>query len=485
MNMTSISLLQVFRNQKLTLISLLSILSAISFNITVGMRESVILSLSNGASFVPFVKTYLTLPCTFVVGVVYLFIQKRLGTLLTYSTINWVFLSYFVVFSLIIAPNYPSWTPDQSAIAYYKSVYPNFRYFISLIEHWPSALFHVCAEIWSIYIFIILFWQVANEALAPGESKEFYPIVAFLISLGTTLSAIPIQQLGKSIMPKVVFLSIIVPLGISMNLLVTYIHYKWGLESSQKTSAITSLSFLEKIKKLFDRSLSQEVLALSLCLFSFNFIVSLFESCFWTRVSNFHSSQNDIIKFFSTYTLLKGLISMGAGILNIYFLRRLGWFFVLKITPVICIIAINVFLLFHFPQTLFSLPETLSFLPGSININFLLTWFFALGLVLSYASKFSFFDPAKEILISTLPSEERRFSKVLADGISGRAGKISGGIIQSILLSFTAADTILEIIPLLFIFACASSILFSASINKLRSSSQAIAPGPQLDQAAL
>ena len=463
------SILQVFRNHKFACISLLSILSAVSFNITVGMRESVILSLSNGASFVPFVKTYLTLPCTFLVGAAYLLIQKRLGTVLTYSSINWIFLSYFIIFSLVIAPNYSSWTPDQSAIAHYKSMYPNFRYFISLIEHWPSALFHVCAEIWSIYIFIILFWQVANEALAPGESSEFFPIVTFLISLGTTLSAYPIQHLGSSSMPKVVFLSIIIPLGMLMNALVVYIHCQWGLESSEKISTKKEpLSFFEKTKKLFDRSLSQEVLSLSLCMFSFNFIVSLFEICFWTRVSTFHTSQNDIIKFFGTYTLLKGLVSMFSGILNIYLLRRLGWFFVLKITPVICIFTINIFLLFHFPQKLFILPKTVSFLPNTISINFLLTWFFAIGLVLSYASKFSFFDPAKEILISTLPSEERRFSKVLADGISGRAGKISGGIVQSTLLALTAADNILDITPLLLIFACASSILFSVSINKLR-----------------
>ena len=102
----------------------------------------------------------------------------------------------------------------------------------------------------------------------------------------------------------------------------------------------------------------------------------------------------------------------------------------------------------------------------------MLTWFFAVALALSYASKFSFFDPAKEILISTLPSEERRFSKVFADGLSGRAGKISGGVIQSILLSITAVDSLLDISPLVLLFACISSLIFANAIRQLHASSE-------------
>ena len=163
---------------------------------------------------------------------------------------------------------------------------------------------------------------------------------------------------------------------------------------------------------------------------------------------------------------------MIAGLINIYLIDRLGWFFVIRITPVVCVVAINTILFFYFPQSLIVLPSTVNFFHFSINIHDFVTWFFAMGLVCSYASKFSFFDPAKEIFIATLPSNERRITKVFADGVSGRSGKICGGIVQSIMLSLTAAPSILDIAPLVFLFSCASSLLFIVSINKLRPSSQ-------------
>ena len=145
----------LFSNKKNVVITLLSLLSVVSFHLAVSMRESVLLSIAHGASFIPFIKTYITLPSTFLIGAFYLLLQKRVGTVKTYTAINLGLLSYFVLFSVILLPCYEYVTPSADTIVYYKTNFPSFRFFISLIEHWPCALFHVIAEIWSIYIFII------------------------------------------------------------------------------------------------------------------------------------------------------------------------------------------------------------------------------------------------------------------------------------------------------------------------------------------
>ena len=98
----------------------------------------------------------------------------------------------------------------------------------------------------------------------------------------------------------------------------------------------------------------------------------------------------------------------------------------------------------------------------------LITWVFALGLLGSYACKFAFFDPAKEIMIKEMSSEDRRVAKVFADGFSGRAGKITGGVLQSLLLSFTAAQSILEIAPLIFVVSIVASFIYMLAIYRLR-----------------
>ena len=451
-------------------LSLLSLFSILSFHIVVGMREAVILSIENGASFVPFVKTYITLPCTFLVGTLYLMIQRRVGTVFTYAIVNFGLSSYFVLYALVFLPYYSFWTPDVDYVHHLQQAYPHFRHVINLLAHWPSAIFHVIAEIWSIYIFIILFWQVANEATTNDETKRFYPAIVLLISLGTALSAYPIHYMAQSSAPVLTLLSLIIPLSVMLSTTVYYIDSQWGLELSRKDSVDRSkkLSLMEKLGQFFEHGISREVLSISVCIFSFNLIVSLFESCFWTRVSQFSSSQNDILTFFSQYTFLKGCVSLAAGLVNIYLIDRMGWFFVIKITPIVCVAAVNSILFYYFPQTLLSLPSTFTLFHLSLDTAPFITWFFAIGLVCSYASKFSFFDPAKEIFIATLPSEERRITKVFADGVSGRSGKIFGGVMQSVMLSVTAANSILDIAPIVFVLSSIASIVFIGAVNRLR-----------------
>ena len=477
----------LFSNKKNVVVTILSFLSVVSFHLAVSMRESVLLSIAHGASFIPFIKTYITLPSTFLIGAFYLILQKRVGTVKTYTIINLGLLCYFVLFSIILLPYYEYVTPSVQTIAYYKTNFHNFRFFICIIEHWPCALFHVVAEIWSIYIFIILFWQVANETFSHKEAATYYPIIATLIGIGTTVAAYPIAQLGKTENPSIAFLCILIPLSLSMNSVVYFIHRTWGLEEKQsaqiKRKESEKPTLFQAVLKILDNNLSPQVLSLSVCLFSFNFLICLFETCFWARVSVLYSTQNELLSFYSSFTFLKGCFSLVAGILNIYLLRRIGWKAVLSITPIICVFAIHLFLLFSFPQSIFKISESYSLFENISGIPIILTWFFAVCLSLSYASKFSFFDPTKEIIISSLDSEERRFSKVFADGISGRAGKIIGSVVQSMLLSLSTVDSILDLSHILFFFAFLTSIVFISGIRRLQSGSQINIPNQTMKTA--
>ena len=441
-----------------------------SFHTVVGMRDAVVYSIENGASFVPFVRTYITLPFTFAVGAFYLALQRRLGTVTTYSVINWGLVCYFLIYTLFLIPNHASLTLSAEQLQHLQVSYPHFQHVINLVANWPSALFHVTAEVWTVYIFIILFWQVANEATTKEEAQLFYPVIIFLMSFGTTFASYPLSYIATSNNPGMALLSVVVPLSILLSMLVFYIDKRWGLEQCKSPSEIKKpqLSIKERLLGIFERRISSRVLFVSVCVMSFNLIMSLFDSCFWTRISQFTSSQNEVLAFYSQYTFLKGCTSLLAGMINIYLIDKLGWYFVIRITPVVCGISIHAMLFSYFPGNTVQLPDTVMFLNYSIGVPVLITWLFALGLLCSYACKFAFFDPAKEILIKSMPSEDRRVTKVFADGFSGRAGKITGGVIQSILLSLTAAQSILEIAPIIFVVSAFALLIYCFSIYRLR-----------------
>lgn len=459
-------------DKKFCTLTLLAFLSILSFHTVVGMRDAIVYSIDNGASIVPFVRTYITLPTTFLIGALYLLLQKRLGTALTYSLVNWGLGSYFVIYTLILTPYYSDWTISAEYAQLLRSNYPHFQHIINLVAHWPSALFHVCAEVWSVYIFIILYWQVANEATTKEEAARYYPIIIFLMSFGTTMAAYPIHYMSKATNPGLALLSIIVPISLTLSSIVFYINRKWALD--QKTVPLDhapkeeSVSLMSRIRKALSQGISERVLYVSLSVMIFNLMMSLFDSCFWTRVSESASGQNEVLAFYSQYTFYKGCASLVAGMVNIYLINRMGWYFVLRITPIVSGLAINTMLFSYFPNNPIQLPETLTLMNSTYQMTHLITWVFALGLLVSYACKFAFFDPAKEIMIKEMSSEDRRVAKVFADGFSGRAGKITGGVLQSLLLSFTAAQSVLEIAPLIFVVSIVASFIYMLAIYRLR-----------------
>ena len=457
-------------DKKFLTLTALAFLSILSFHTVVGMRDAIVYSIENGASIVPFVRTYITLPTTFAVGAVYLMLQKRLGTALTYATINWGIGSYFVVYTLILIPNYAHWTLASDHVQQLQATYPHFQHVINLVAHWPSALFHVCAEVWSVYIFIILYWQVANEATTKDEADRYYPVIVFLMSFGTAMAAYPIGYMAKASNPGAALLMIILPIALLLSSMVFYINRQWPLDAKVDASAAQqpSESLLCKIRTAWAEGISERVLYVSLSVMIFNLMMSLFDSCFWTRVSQFASGQNEVLAFYSQYTFFKGCTSLIAGMFNIYLINRFGWYFVLRITPIVSGLAINTMLFSYFPNNPLQLPTSLTILNHTYPVSHIVTWIFAFGLLSSYACKFAFFDPAKEILIKGMPSEERRVTKVFADGFSGRAGKITGGVLQSILLSITAAESVLEIAPLIFVVSACASFIYAVSIYRLR-----------------
>lgn len=459
-------------DKKFVVLTILAFLSIMSFHTVVGMRDAIVYSIENGASIVPFVRTYITLPTTFLIGALYLSLQKRFGTALTYSIINWGLGSYFVIYTMILIPNYTDWTLSVEYAATLKTAYPHFQHIINLIAHWPSAMFHVCAEVWSVYIFIILYWQVANEATTKDEAERYYPVIIFLMSLGTTMAAYPISYMSKATSPGMALLSIIAPVSLLLSSLVFYVNRTWALDqqaaNTQSTKKQEHVPLISRLRKAVSEGISERVLYVSLSVMIFNLMMSLFDSCFWTRVSQYASGQNEVLAFYSQYTFFKGCTSLIAGMVNIYLINRLGWYFVLRITPIVSGLAINAMLFSYFPNNPIQLPETVHLFGHAYQTSYLVTCFFAFGLLTSYACKFAFFDPAKEIMIKEMPSEERRVTKVFADGFSGRAGKITGGVLQSLLLSITAAQSVLDIAPLIFVVSAVASFLYMLSIYRLR-----------------
>jgi len=103
---------------------------------------------------------------------------------------------------------------------------------------------------------------------------------------------------------------------------------------------------------------------------------------------------------------------------------------------------------------------------GGINPLVFAVYFGMWGVILSKSSKYSFFDPSKEMAFIPLDHDLKVTGKAAADGVGGRLGKSGGGLIQQFLLVVTAGNQ-MSIAPYLGFIILIISFIWLVSVVRL------------------
>ena len=100
-------------------------------------------------------------------------------------------------------------------------------------------------------------------------------------------------------------------------------------------------------------------------------------------------------------------------------------------------------------------------------------WFGAYSVLLTKGSKYSFFDPTKEMAFIPLDPDLKVNGKAAVDGVGGRLGKSAGGLVTSTLLvlfsTTEAAATALDIAFILFVLVAILTVCWFFSVIRLSS----------------
>lgn len=452
----------------------------ISFNYTIlrDTKDTLVVT-SSGAETIPFLKFWGVVPA----AVVFMLVYSKLSNLLSkenlfYATIA-PFLIFFGLFAVFIYPN-REWLHPNASADWLQSVLPaGFKGLVSVYRDWTLSLFYILSELWGSVVLSLLFWGFANDITRVGEAKRFYslfglganfalifsgPAIVWVSNQHESLPAATAWQISLNYLMGMVTVAGLAVVGIywwvNRNVLTDPRFYD-PTEEKKAKKAKTKLSLGESFKYLLS---SKYILCIATLVIAYGISINLVEVTWKNQLKLQYPNANQYSAFMGYFSTVTGFVT----ILMMLFvggnlIRRKGWGFAAMITPVVLLItgvAFFAFVLFRdymmgYLAALGTSPLMLAVLFGAAQN------------IMSKSSKYSLFDPTKEMAYIPLDQEAKVKGKAAIDVVGARLGKSGGSFIQQgLLVALGSISAITPYVAIILFFIIGAWLVAVRSLNR-------------------
>jgi AAA family ATP:ADP antiporter len=420
----------------------------ISFNYTIlrDTKDTLVVTAS-GAETIPFLKVWGVVPA----AVLFMLIYAKLSNILTkerlfYTTIT-PFMIFFGLFAFVLYPNRDLLHPNASA-DYLQSILPvGLNGLISCYRNWTYSLFYILSELWGSVVLSLLFWGFANDITRVTEAKRFYSLFGLGANLALLFSGpaivyvsdirkhlpenVDAWQISLNYLMGMVVVAALAVIGIywwiNRNVLTDARFYdpteeKKAKKSKPKMSIMESFSYLAK---------SKYILCLSILVIAYGISINLVEVTWKSQLKLQYPNANDYSTFMGKFSFITGAVTIfmmlfvGGNVI-----RRKGWGFAAMITPLVLLLTGAGFFGFVlFRENLAGFISAVGTTPLMLAVIF-----GAAQNIMSKSSKYSLFDPTKEMAYIPLDQESKVKGKAAIDVVGARLGKSGGSFVQQGLL---------------------------------------------------
>lgn len=433
------------------------------FNYTVlrNTKDALVVT-SVGPEVIPFLKGVVIMPCAILFVGVYATLSNTIRKeSLFYGGIS-AFLIFFLVFALFLYPYRHILEPSAETILHLKSKFPHFQHLFSIIEVWTLSLFYIFSELWGTIILGLLFWQFANQITKTSEAKRFYSMFGFLGHLALVLAGLSIKKFcaiqreaGGDAGSCSVYLNALV-ISVVLCGIMIMILYAWmnknvltdpryydetqskALSNAQKPKYTLLESFKHVVTSKYIGLIAVLVLGYG--------IANNLAGLLWKRQLKLqYPSAIEYGEFMGNFSIVTGFVT----VILIFFFKgiipKFGWFRGAIITPLVLATTCTAFF------TFIVFGDVLSPFLNPLNLTplMLVVIIGSTQQVLSKCSKYSMFDPSKEMAYIPLDENLKIKGKAAVDVIGHSLGKASGGYISGGLLILTAASDLMIVAPYL------------------------------------
>lgn len=428
------------------LVPMLLLFFLILFNYTI-LRDTkdtlIVTAQGSGAEAIPFLKVYGVLP----MAVLFMIIYSKLSNVLSkpklfYSTIT-PFIVFFALFALVLYPARDYLHPHALCDKLQATLPGGFSGLIAIFRNWSYSLFYVMSELWGSVALSLLFWGFANDTTKVSESKRFYSLFGMGANFSLILSGFAIvaaSNIRSKVAPGVD------PWQVSLNYLMSYVVvsgilicgiYWWINKYVLTDSRFYDQSERKKMKKEKPKmtlgesfkflAKSKYIGCIAILVIAYGISINLIEVTWKSQLKLQYPHPNDYSTFMGRFSQMTGVITIfmmlfvGGNVL-----RRFGWRTGALFTPIVLMVtgaAFFSFILFRdslggFISMLGTTPLMLAVLFGTAQN------------IMSKSSKYSLFDPTKEMAYIPLDQESKVKGKAAIDVVGARLGKAGGSFMQ-------------------------------------------------------
>lgn len=454
----------------------------ILFNYTI-LRDTkdslVITAPGSAAEALSFLKLYGTTP----MAVLFMVIYAKLANVLSREGLFYAalvpFLVFFAAFALFIYPNRELLHMTEETIKAYQVEYLRIQWLIPVIGNWSFSLFYIFSELWGSVVISLLFWQFANEITKVTEAKRFYGMFGLIGNFGLILSGTTVyyfSQINQGVPEGIRW-------GITLNYLMSFVVlsgciiifiYAWMNKTvltdkkyydpqhgqTGKKKEKLKLSMTESFRYLVS---SPYLGMIAVIVLAYGVSINLVEVVWKGQVKIRFPSSNDYNAFMGGFSFVTGVITIILMIVGNNILRRFSWLQAAIITPIMILVTSMIFFgVIMYTNT----HDSFTAIMGTTAVMIAVIAGFSQN-VLTKATKYSLFDPTKEMAYIPLDQELKVKGKAAVDVVGGRLGKSGGAFIASNMTIIFAGATLASMVHYIAIIVIGVVLLWIFSVRSL------------------
>lgn len=431
-------------NERKKLLPLGLMFFVILFNYTI-LRDTkdVLVVTSAGAEIIPFLKTYVNLPGAVLFTIAY----SRMSNMFSRETLFYVcivpFVLFFLAFGFIMYPNLALLHPVGFVSSIAAHLPASFAAPLAIVKNWTFALFYTLAELWGSVVVSLLFWGFANEVTTVDEAKKYYPLFGLMANVALIFSGQYVRFVSdiRAKLPPGVdgwalslrYLMSMIAVGGAV-IIGCYYYMQRKIVSDpklvdptkqRKAKTKTKLSLVDSAKYLAG---SKYIRDLAMLVIAYGMSINIVEVTWKSKLRAAYPDPNAYSAFMGNFSTATGTVTFIMMLTGRFIFRRYGWGVAAYITPIV----LGVTGIMFFSLSLFS--TSLSPFIAALGTTPLIAAVFvgAAQNILSKSSKYSLFDPCKEMAYIPLDAEQKSKGKAAIDVIGNPLGKSGGSFIQQV-----------------------------------------------------